>query len=77
MSGRATFGSDYTLGGTYGQVTIPAGKTTGMVTFRALVDHLKENNETATMTLLPGGCYMLPSKANFRNATATIPKNNS
>ena len=76
MSGSAMFGSDYNLSGVYGQVTIPAGKTSGTVTLRALVDHKKENNETATMTLQPGGCYTLPSQANLKSATATIPANN-
>jgi hypothetical protein len=77
MSGSATFGSDYTLSGTFGQVTIPAGKTSATITFRALVDHLKEGNETATMTLINGECYTLPTKANLRSATVTIPANKS
>ncbi|MEY2544872.1 MAG: hypothetical protein QOE81_2333, partial [Verrucomicrobiota bacterium] len=76
MSGSATFGNDYNLSGVYGQVIIPAGKTSGMVTLRALVDHKKESNETAIMTLQNGGCYTLPSKANLNSATATIPANN-
>jgi hypothetical protein len=76
MSGTATFGSDYTLSGVYGQVTIPAGKTSATITFRALVDHLKEPNETATMTLTNGACYTLPSNASLRSATVTIPANN-
>ena len=76
MSGSAMFGSDYNLSGIYGQVIIPAGKTSGMVTLRALVDHKKENNETAIMTLQSGGCYTLPSNANLKSATVTIPANN-
>ena len=76
MSGNATFGSDYTLSGVPGQVTIPAGKTSANITFRALVDHLKEGNETATLTLINGGCYTLPTNANLRRASVTIPANN-
>ena len=75
-SGNATFGNDYTVSGLPGQIAIPAGKTSANITFRALVDHHKEGNETATLTLINGGCYTLPTNATLRSATVTIPANN-
>jgi surface adhesion protein len=61
MSGKATLGSDYTLSGSAGQVTIRAGQTSGSVTLNALVDNVKEKAETAIMTLQPGSGYQFGS----------------
>ena len=69
MSGTATLGSDYTLSGTPGQVTIPGGQTSASVTLNALTDNVKEKKETATMTLQSGTGYKL-SKTN--KATVSI-----
>ena len=58
MSGKAIQGSDYTLDGTPGQVTIPIGQDSAAVTLHALTDSLtKEKSETATMTLRAGSSY--------------------
>ena len=75
MSGSATYGSDYNLSGTFGQITIPAGQTSASVTLNAVVDHLKEPNETAIMTLTNDSCYTLPAKSSLRSTKITIPKN--
>ena len=68
MSGTTTQGTDYTLSGTPGQVTIPAGQSTATVTIHANVDHVTEGNETATMTLNPGAGYTVSSS----NSNTTI-----
>jgi len=59
MSGSATLGSDYTLSGTPGQVTIPAGQSSAGVILHAL----KKVNKTATMTLTNGPGYFLSGLA--------------
>jgi hypothetical protein len=73
MSGKAKFGTDYTLSGSSGQVVIPAGASSATVTLTALTDMLpKEKNETVTMTLskvAKGGPYVLSS---VKKATLTI-----
>jgi len=73
MSGKANEGSDYTLSGPPGQVIIPTGRTSADVTLSALVDNLKEKNETATMTLQPGSGYQFgTNKSKVPSATVTI-----
>jgi hypothetical protein len=59
MSGSASLGSDYTLSGTPGQVTIPAGQSSATVILHAL----KKVNRTATMTLTNGPGYVLSGLA--------------
>ena len=55
MSGKAKLGTDYTLSGTPGQVTIPAGEFSARV-----VLHARKNvKKDATMTLRPGRGYFL------------------
>ena len=61
MSGQATQGVDYTLSGTPGQVTVPAGQSSATVILHALNDNLTEGHESATMTLTPGAGYNLSS----------------
>ena len=57
MSGSATLGSDYTLTGTPGQVTIPAGQSCAKVVLRVR----KNTRKTVTMNLNSGvGYYVLP-----------------
>jgi hypothetical protein len=69
MSGTAGQGPDYTLSGTPGQVTIPAGQSSATVTLTAITDHVTEGTETATMTLQPGVGYKL---GNQKQATASV-----
>ena len=61
MSGKALNGRHYTLSGTYGQVTIPAGATTGTVTLSSPLGSLRRGSKTASMTLNPGAGYQLSS----------------
>ncbi len=56
MSGKATIGTDFTLSSP-GPVTIPNGQNSVAVTLSATGDHVKERNESATMTLNPGAGY--------------------
>jgi PKD repeat protein len=70
MSGTATLGTDYTLSGTAGEVTIPAGQSSASVTLSAASDNVKEKNETAIMTLGLGTGYKL-NKAK-KASTVTI-----
>jgi len=65
MSGSATLGTDYTLSGTPGQVTIPAGDFSANVILTAR----KNVNKGATMTLIPGVGYFL---SGFDDDVATI-----
>ena len=75
MSGTANNGSDYTLSGTFGQVTIQTGQSSATVTLHAVVDHQNESSETAIMTLTNGTDYVVPS--NYKKATVTIPSNHT
>jgi len=65
MSGSAILGTDYTLSGTPGQVTIPAGDFSANVILSAR----KNVNKGATMTLIPGVGYFL---SGFADDVATI-----
>jgi hypothetical protein len=69
MSGTATLGSDYRLGGTPGQATIPAGQIGVRVQFKTKKDQAAEGTETATMTLQPGSGYEI---GNPNQATISI-----
>jgi hypothetical protein len=68
MSGSASLGSDYTLSGTPGQVTIPSGQSSGSVTLSASSSNAKRK-KTATMNLQSGAGYKLVKP---KNATVTI-----
>jgi hypothetical protein len=59
MSGTATAGSDYRVSDIPGQVTIPAGRSSGKVTLTSRRDTTTEGTETALMTLQPGSGYTL------------------
>ena len=76
MSGKASNGSDYTLGGSPGTVMIPAGQNSGAVTLNALRDGVKEKKETAIMTLQPGSGYSFGStgkkKKKVKSPSATL-----
>jgi len=69
MRGTAQNGTDYTLTGTPGQVTIPAGQASATVTLNAIADHVRERNESAIMALAPGTGYKVPKPG---KATLTI-----
>jgi len=69
MSGTASLGSDYTLsGGTPGQVTIPAGQSSGSVTLSAATGR-GTKKRTATMTLKAGSGYALQMSGTGKRAT--------
>jgi uncharacterized repeat protein (TIGR01451 family) len=68
MSGTAHVGSDYTLSGTFGQVTIPAGQSSATVTLHAL----QNGNKTATMTLNNGSGYTVSTVKG--KATVTLKR---
>jgi hypothetical protein len=70
MRGSAINGSDYTLDGTPGQVTIAAGQNSATVTLHSIADHVGEKNETAVMALSSGSGYKLPKRG--AKATLTI-----
>ena len=75
MSGAAVFGSDYNLSnglGRAGQVTIPPGADSVVVTLNALTDTVRERSEAAVMTLGSGADYKLPSTKSAKKATVTI-----
>ena len=69
MSGKAQQGTDYTLSGMPGQVTIAAGQSSATVVLHAIADHIKERNETAILALNSGAGYKIPNRA---KATLTI-----
>jgi hypothetical protein len=60
MRGTAQNGTDYTLTGTAGQVTIAAGQSSATVTLHSIADHVQERSETAIMALLAGSGYGVP-----------------
>jgi hypothetical protein len=69
MSGTASLGNDYTLNGIAGQVTIPAGQSSGKVKLKSITDGSTEGTETAIMTLQPGVGYIIGNK---NQATVSI-----
>jgi len=72
MSGTAIAGVDYSLSGTYGQIIVPAGKTSATVTITALKNKARKSNRIATMTIVNGPGYFTTSGSNI--ATVTIRK---
>jgi hypothetical protein len=69
MRGTAINGTDYTLSGTPGQVTIGAGQSSATVILHSIADHVREKNETAVAALAGGSGYKIPTRA---KATLTI-----
>jgi hypothetical protein len=69
MRGKAVYGKHYTLSGTAGQVTIPAGSTTATVTLNSIPNSIKRRPKRAKMTLHPGFGYQLSSSI---SASVTI-----
>ncbi|HST30949.1 MAG TPA: hypothetical protein VLK27_08955, partial [Chthoniobacterales bacterium] len=70
MRGTALNGTDYTLNGTPGQVTIAAGSNSATVTLHSIADHVKERKETVIMVPSSGVGYKLPKRGT--KATLTI-----
>ncbi len=70
MSGTAIFAADYSLGGIFGKITIPAGKTSATVTITALKNLARKTNRTATMTIINGPGYF--ATLQFNKSTVTI-----
>jgi len=69
MSGSAKLGSDYTLSGTPGQVTISSGQSSATVTLHSMTSTSQKKNKTANMTLQSGSGYKI---AKPKKATVTI-----
>jgi hypothetical protein len=69
MGGNAVNGSQYSLSGAPGQVTIPAGASSANVTLS--VTSGPSRSAQATMTLTSGSGYTLSSS---RSATVTISR---
>ena len=67
MSGSAVLGRNYSLSGTPGQVTIPAGASSATVTLTVLSASVR--GSSATMTLSSGSAYTLSSP---QSATVTV-----
>jgi len=59
MSGNGVLNINYSLSGTYGQVTIPAGAASATVTLTDVLAGLQ--GKTATMTLQSGTGYSVSS----------------
>jgi hypothetical protein len=70
MRGAALNGTDYTLSGTPGQVTIAAGQASATVTLHSIADHIMERSETAIMSVISGPGYKIPKLG--AKATLTI-----
>ena len=62
MRGSALNGTDYTLSGTPGQVTIGAGQNSATITLHSIADHVAEKNETAIAALASGSGYKIPRR---------------
>lgn len=60
MSGKAILGTQYTLSGNYGNVTIPAGASSASVTLTALTPRITQRNQKLTLSLLSGSGYRTP-----------------
>jgi hypothetical protein len=70
LSGNAVLGSDYTLSGILGEVTIPAGESSATVLLRAR----KNTNKTVNVNLVDGpGYFVLDFPFHFK-ATVKIKK---
>jgi hypothetical protein len=61
MSGTAVLGTDYTLSGTPGKITISAGASSAVVTLQVITSKTK-GSETATMNLQAGTGYTVNQK---------------
>lgn len=73
MSGKAVYGRQYTLSGSFGQATLPAGSTTTTVTLNSIANSVRKGSKTATMMLIAGNDYQLGSP-NRASVTITGPR---
>jgi hypothetical protein len=62
-SGTAVIGTDYTLDGGAGQITIPPGETTVNIAVHALTGQTFKRARTAKLQLGSGFNYNVPKKA--------------
>lgn len=69
MGGTAILGTDYTLSGTFGQATIPAGQTEAEVVLHAIGGV----GRTATMILTAGPGYFVSQVAGQDTITIVNP----
>lgn len=60
MRGTALNGSDYTLNGIPGRVTIAAGQNSATITLHSIADHVREKTESAIAVLASGSGYKIP-----------------
>lgn len=72
VTGKGTLGTDFTLSGIPGQVVIPAGQTSVMITLHALLDTVTEKNESAKIKLSKGVDYKLPKGSGGKSVTIKI-----
>jgi len=72
LSGKAVLGMDYTVSGTVGQVDVPPGASSAVVTLHALSDAVKERAEKVIMTLGPGAGYKVTSMRSAKKATLLV-----
>jgi hypothetical protein len=77
MTGTAAIGSDYTLNGPLGHITIPAGQSSAPLALTVTTTKAR-GREKATMILMPGSGYNFPASSRRRSrskppqATVTI-----
>jgi hypothetical protein len=73
MTGKAQFGTDYTLSGVFGQAQIPAGASSTTVVLQALTNSLGERNEKAKMKLVRGANYRLSKAKKAKITIVNVP----
>ena len=73
MQGNAILGTHYTLSGTPGQITIPAGRSSAAVTLTALRTKLNQGSQTATMVIAAGTGYKLSPNYKSYMTITNIP----
>jgi len=54
MSGKAIFGTDYTVSGTFGQITVPGGASSATVTLTALTNNLMKKKGDSNYDVTAG-----------------------
>jgi hypothetical protein len=73
MQGNAILGTHYTLSGTPGQITIPAGRSSVSVALTALRTKLNQGSQTATMVIAAGTGYKLSTNHKSYVTITNIP----
>jgi hypothetical protein len=73
VGGNATLGSDFTLTGTAGQVSIPSTAGSATITLHSLTDTVKEpNGEAAKIFVAPGTGYDVPTQTDAKRVSVLI-----